>query len=185
MKGLLKILIVLIVVVLIAGFSFYFLKRSKKPEILLPKPKSMELTSPAFEQNQSIPKKYTCDGQDINPLLKIGNVPEEAKSLVLIVDDPDAPMGTFTHWIVWNIDPKISEIEENSIPKDGIEGVNDFGKNSYGGPCPPFGTHHYHFKIYAIDTLLDLPPSSKKSELERTIEGHVLDWAELIGTYRR
>ena len=143
----------------------------------------MKLESPAFEHNQPIPKKYTCDGEDINPPLKIEEVPKEAKSLVLIVDDPDAPMGTFTHWLLWNIDPKISEIEENSKP--GIEGINDFGKNSYGGPCPPSGTHHYHFKIYALDTLLDLPSSSKKSALEKTIEGHILDFSELIGLYQK
>jgi hypothetical protein len=183
MKALVKILIAVLILVLVGGFFFYFSKRPKKTEIELPKPKIMKLTSSAFEQGKAIPKKYTCDGEDINPPLKIENVPEEAKSLALIVDDPDAPRGVFAHWIVWNIDPKISQIEENSKP--GTEGVNDFGKNSYGGPCPPSGTHHYHFRIYALDTLLDLSSTSKKSDLEKAIEGHVLDWAELIGTYQR
>jgi Raf kinase inhibitor-like YbhB/YbcL family protein len=183
MENKLKILIILIVLILIIGIFFYFSKRPPKPSSELPKPKIMKLTSSAFEQGKAIPKKYTCDGEDINPPLKIEGVPEGTKSLALIVDDPDAPRGVFAHWIVWNIDPKISQIEENSKP--GIEGINDFGKNSYGGPCPPSGTHHYHFKISALDTLLDLPSTSKKSDLEKAIESHILDWAELIGTYQR
>jgi len=182
-----KILLIIIVLIVLISVAILFSKRSKKPASEMPKelPKAMKLTSSAFEQNQPIPKKYTCDGQDINPPLKIEDVPENTKSLVLIVDDPDAPMGTFTHWLVWNIDPKTTLIEENSVPEGAIQGVDDFGRNSYGGPCPPFGTHHYHFKLYAIDTQLDLSPSSKKSDLEKAIEGHILDWTELIGTYQR
>jgi Raf kinase inhibitor-like YbhB/YbcL family protein len=183
MKTIIQILIPILILLLIVGLFFYFSKRPLKPSLKLPEKKIMKLTSSAFEHNQPIPKKYTCDGEDINPPLKIEGVPEGTKSLVLIVDDPDAPMGVFCHWIVWNIDPKISQIEENSKP--GIEGINDFGKNSYGGPCPPSGIHHYHFKIYALDTLLDLPLSSKKSDLEKAIQNHILDWAELIGTYQR
>lgn len=187
MKKLSKILILIILIAILGGLFFSFSKRPKKITLELPKelPKVMKLESPAFAGNQSIPKKYTCDGKDINPPLKIEEVPTEAKSLVLIVDDPDAPFGTFTHWLVWNIDPKTTLIEENSVPEGAIQGLNDFGKNSYGGPCPPSGTHHYHFKLYAIDVLLDLPSSSKKSDLERAIKDHILDSAELIGTYQR
>jgi len=145
----------------------------------------MKLTSSAFENNQWIPSKYTCDGEDINPHLEIGEVPEGAKSLVLIVDDPDAPMGTWVHWVVWNIEPSISLIKEGSVPEGGMEGLNNFGKHSYGGPCPPSGMHHYHFKLYSLDTRLELSSSSKKEDIEKAMEGHILDWAELIGLYQR
>ncbi|MBD3208190.1 MAG: YbhB/YbcL family Raf kinase inhibitor-like protein [Candidatus Nealsonbacteria bacterium] len=145
----------------------------------------MKITSPAFEKNGEIPEKYTCDGEDVNPPLEISGTPETAKSLVLIVDDPDAPMGTWDHWLVWNINPGISKIEEDSLPKGAVQGTNDFGKNPYGGPCPPSGTHHYHFKIYALDKSLDLEASANKSNLEKEMDGHILDWAELVATYQR
>ena len=145
----------------------------------------MKLSSPVFENNQSIPAKYTCDGEDINPPLQISEVPEGTKSLVLFVDDPDAPMGTWDHWIVWNINPSVSFIEENSVPEGGVQGMNDFGKQPYGGPCPPSGTHRYFFKFYALDNELELDSSSKKEALERAMEGHILDKAELIGLYKR
>ena len=118
--------------------------------------------SSVFSNNETIPKKYTCDGDDINPELAIKGVPEEAKSLVLIMDDPDAPVGTWDHWIVFNI-PVTAKIEENSIP--GTEGVNSFRRQSYGGPCPPSGTHRYFFKFYALDTELDLGSNAKKSDV--------------------
>lgn len=167
------------------GFGFYLFQRLPEPSLKLPEQKIMKLTSSAFENNQSIPSKYTCDGEDINPPLQISEVPEGAKSLVLIVDDPDAPMGTWVHWVVWNIDPSISLIEEDDVPEGGVEGLNDFGKNSYGGPCPPSGTHHYHFKLYALDKTLELDPSSKKEEVEKAMEGSILDWVELVGLYQR
>ena len=186
MRGFSKIVIILIVLFLImGGFVFYFFQRSPESSLELPQQKYMKLTSPAFENNQSIPSKYTCDGEDINPPLQIDEVPEEAKSLVLIVDDPDAPMGTWDHWVVWNIDPSTSLIKENKVPEGAVEGKNDFGKNSYGGPCPPAGAHHYHFKLYALDTKLELDSSSKKGEVEKSMEGHILDWVELIGLYQR
>ena len=117
----------------------------------------MKISSPAFENNSKIPEKYTCDGENVNPPLKIEGVLKEAKSLVLIVDDPEAHMGTFLHWLVWNIPPETDFIEENSLPKRAVQGKNDFGKENYGGPCPPFGTHRYFFKLYALDKILDLP----------------------------
>ena len=187
MRGLSKILIIFIILIflIIGGLSFYFLQRSSKTSLELPEQKIMRLTSPAFENNQLIPSKYTCDGEDINPPLRIEGVPEETKSLVLIVDDPDAPLGTWDHWIVWNIDPSTSLIEENKVPEGAIEGKNDFGKNSYGGPCPPSGTHRYHFKLYALDKKLQLDSSSEREAVEKAMEGHILDWAELIGLYGR
>lgn len=144
--------------------------------------KEMIITSSAFENNGLIPSKFTCDGNDVNPPLKIEGVPEETQSLVLIVDDPDAPMGTWDHWIVWNI-PPTEEIEEDSVP--GVEGLNDFNKHSYGGPCPPSGIHRYFFKAYALDTKLDLDPNSRKEDVERALEEHILSRGELIGLYRR
>ncbi|MEM2897215.1 MAG: YbhB/YbcL family Raf kinase inhibitor-like protein, partial [Candidatus Bathyarchaeia archaeon] len=144
--------------------------------------KELKISSPVFENNEFIPKKYTCDGDDVNPPLKIEGIPEGTQSLVLIVDDLDAPTRTWNHWVVWNI-PPIEEIEENSVP--GVEGMNDFKKHSYGGPCPPSGTHRYFFKVYALDTKLDLDPNSTKEDVERAIEGHILAKGEIIGLYSR
>jgi Raf kinase inhibitor-like YbhB/YbcL family protein len=143
---------------------------------------SMKLKSPEFENNQLIPAKFTCDGEDINPPLIIDGVPEGTESLALIVDDPDAPMGTWVHWVVFDI-PVIPKIEENSVP--GKEGINDSGGRNYGGPCPPSGTHRYFFKIYALDTLLNLKEGISKEQLEKAMQGHILDNAELIGLYKR
>ena len=143
----------------------------------------MKLTRPAFEHNQMISKKFTCQGNDLNPELNIAGIPAEAKSLALIVDDPDAPMGTWVHWVVFNIPPSDVKIKENSIP--GIQGYNDFGRNNYGGPCPPSGTHRYFFKLYALDTELDLKEGVKKQELEKAMEGHILVKTELIGLYKK
>jgi len=144
--------------------------------------KELTITSPAFERNKLIPSKYTCDGDDVNPPLNIKGTPEETKSLVLIVDDPDAPMGTWDHWIVWNI-PPTNKIEENSVP--GTEGLNNFRRHSYGGPCPPSGTHRYFFKVYALDTKLDLNPNSRKKDVEKAMKDHILAKGELVGLYSR
>jgi hypothetical protein len=140
------------------------------------------VSSPAFKNNQPTPIKYTCDGEDVNPPLNIEGTPSKTKSLVLIIDDPDAPMGTWDHWIVWNIPPK-TKIEENAVP--GIEGMNSFKRHTYGGPCPPSGTHRYFFKIYALDTLLNLPQNSRKKDVEKAIKDHTLAKGELIGLYTR
>ena len=144
---------------------------------------AMKITSSAFEHNQMIPPKYACQGEDINPKLIISQVPEEAKSLALIVDDPDAPMGTWTHWVVFDIPPETGEIKEDTIP--GIQGNNNFGRNDWGGPCPPGGTHRYFFKIYALDTKLDLKEGAKKNEIEDAMKDHILDKAEMIGVYKK
>jgi Raf kinase inhibitor-like YbhB/YbcL family protein len=145
--------------------------------------KKLSVTSPTFENNQLIPTKYTCDGDDVNPPLTIEGIPEGTKTLVLIVDDPDAPMGTWDHWIVWNIPATTSKIAENTVP--GTEGMNDSRRRSYGGPCPPSGTHRYFFKVYALDAKLDLSPTARKRDVEKAMQGHVLAEGELVGLYRR
>jgi hypothetical protein len=144
----------------------------------------IKIQSPVFEHNQPIPGKYTCDGEDVSPPFTFANVPKEAKSLALVVDDPDAPFGVFDHWVAWNIPPDTRELPEAArIEK---QGRNDFGELGYRGPCPPPGkAHRYRFKIYALDTVLDLPEGAGKEELERAMEGHVLGKGELIGTYMR
>ncbi len=147
---------------------------------------SMILTSSAFASNESIPKEFTCDGQDISPELFIHDVPPEAKSLTLIMDDPDAPMGTFTHWLIWNINPKINAIKEGGgKPPGSVEGKNSAGKIGYIGPCPPSGTHHYHFKLYALRDKPNLPSGATKQELENVIKNSLIAETELIGTYNR
>lgn len=142
----------------------------------------MKLTSPEFKHNEMIPKKFTCQGEDINPALVIDGVPKTAKSLALVVDDPDAPMGTWVHWVVFDIGV-VSKIDENSIP--GKQGINDFGRKNYGGPCPPSGAHRYFFKIYALDKNLGLKEGIDKASLEKAMQGHILDKAELIGLYKK
>jgi Raf kinase inhibitor-like YbhB/YbcL family protein len=143
----------------------------------------LRVKSPAFEQGKLIPKKYTCDGQDINPPLTIEGIPKETKTLVLALDDPDAPSGTFDHWIVWNIPASTNKIAENSVP--GKEGFNSAGQTGYMGPCPPSGTHRYFFKVYALDTELALGIGAKKKDAEKAMQGHVLAKGELMGIYRR
>ena len=145
----------------------------------------MQIYSDAFEENQHIPKKYTCDGRGVNPPLRITNIPGEAESLVLIVDDPDAPGGLFTHWLVWNIPAGTNYIEEDSLPEWALEGANSGGKVGYYPPCPPEGAHRYFFKIYALDTTLELEIGAERDRLEQAIEDHILDQAELIGLYSR
>jgi len=146
---------------------------------------AMKITSPAFTNNSNLPNKYTCDGQGINPPLIIAEVPANAQSLALISDDPDAPMGTYVHWLVWNIDPKTTKIKENSIPQGASLGKTSAGTTGYVAPCPPTGTHRYFFKLYALDIKLDLTPNAGKDNLEKAMQGHILDSAELISLYKR
>lgn len=145
----------------------------------------MKLESNAFQNGEPIPQKYTCDGEDINPDLQIHDVHPGAKSLVLIMDDPDAPAGTWVHWVVWNINPHITEIPENTVPKGSIEGRTSFGKFGYGGPCPHQGTHRYFFKLYALDTILNIPLASEARDVEEAIKGHIIADAMVMGTYNR
>ena len=145
----------------------------------------MKVTSPSFANNQPIPAKYTCDGLNINPPLSFSDIPSNAKSLALIVDDPDAPGGTWTHWILWNISPETKTIEENSVLKNAVEGMTSFGKPGYGGPCPPSGTHRYFFKLYALDETLSLSTSTNVTELTKAMKDHIVAQAELIGLYSK
>ena len=145
----------------------------------------MKITSPAFKNNSLIPAKYTCDGEDINPELDISDLPKNVKSLVLIMDDPDSPSGTWVHWILFNIGSEINKIRENSVPNGSIQGSNSWRKNEYGGPCPGSGTHRYMFKLYALDRILDLNGDIDKDELERAMKKHVLNQTRLIGLYSR
>jgi Raf kinase inhibitor-like YbhB/YbcL family protein len=145
----------------------------------------IKITSSAFAESGMIPKKYTCDGADVNPPLAIEGVPDIAKSLVLIADDPDAPRGTWNHWLVWNIDPQTKEIKENSVPANAVQGTTDFGTAKYGGPCPPSGTHRYYFKMFALDKTLDLRSTAKRADLDKAMQGHMIAEGSLMGRYSR
>lgn len=142
----------------------------------------LTVTSPAFPANGAIPARYTCQGEDVNPPLEIGGIPEGTVSLVLIVEDPDAPSGTWVHWVVFDIEPQ-TKIEENTVP--GTEGINDFKKHAYGGPCPPSGTHRYSFIVYALDCTLNLGSSAGKAEVEKAMEGHILAKGVLVGLFSK
>jgi Raf kinase inhibitor-like YbhB/YbcL family protein len=143
----------------------------------------MKISSSAFQEGGNIPDKFSKNGQNINPPLRIEGAPAEAKSLLLIMDDPDAPVGLFTHWLVWNIDPKTTEIAENSVPNGAAEGTNDYPNPGYGGPQPPSGTHRYYFKIFALDQTLNLKSGAKRKEVDAAMQGHVIGQGELIGRY--
>ncbi|MBI3887542.1 YbhB/YbcL family Raf kinase inhibitor-like protein [Candidatus Microgenomates bacterium] len=143
----------------------------------------MRILSSAFRHSEAMPAKYTCLGDSINPPLQFLDVPKDAKSLVLIVDDPDAPSGNWVHWVVFNL-PVSGEITENTKPA-GVEGTTSFGKAEYGAPCPPSGTHRYFFKLYALDSLLPLDATADKQAVLGAMEGHILDQAELIGLFSK
>jgi Raf kinase inhibitor-like YbhB/YbcL family protein len=161
-----------------------------KNEPLEAKKMDIKITSSAFEEGGLIPPKYTCDGADISPPLQWDAVPEGTKSIALISDDPDAPMGTWVHWVLFNLPAETKELAEN-IPPDStlangaMQGTTDFGRIGYGGPCPPSGTHRYFFKIYALDTEIDLPAGANKAQLLKDMEGHILGQGQLIGKYKR
>ncbi len=189
--------ILILIVIIIASIAIFLLAKNNKNNTIatgVPEGKveqkadkitAMKITSLAFDHNAKIPSKYTCDGDNINPPLEFVDVPENAKSLVLIVDDPDASGKTWVHWVVYSINPEVTEVEEDSLPEGGTEGMTDFGKPGYGGPCPPSGTHRYFFKLYALHTTLDLPKNATKAMVEEKMEGHIIDKAELIGLYNR
>lgn len=153
---------------------------SKQQEV---KNMSISIRSPAFKENEMIPQKYTCDGENINPPLIIEDVPDNARSIALIMDDPDAPMGTFVHWVVYNIPASSQTIGEDHAP--GLQGVNNKGEKAYTGPCPPSGTHRYFFKVYALDTELELDEDADKGDLKKSMEGHILAKDQLVGLYKR
>ena len=152
---------------------------------------AFELKSNVFNNNQTIPAKYTCDGADVSPPLEWKDAPAGTKSFALISDDPDAPVGTWVHWVVWNIPASCTKLKEGtektpSLSDGTKQGISDFKRPGYGGPCPPSGTHRYFFKLYALDTTLDnLPGNATKAQLEAAMKGHVLGQTQLMGTYSR
>lgn len=145
----------------------------------------MQLTSSAFTQNQPIPVQYTCDGANHHPPLTFAQVPERVQSFVLVVEDPDAPTRVFTHWLVYDLAASIRHLAEGEVPLTWTDGVNDFGTLGYRGPCPPSGTHHYVFQLFALDTKLGLPEGTIKEDVLAKMQGHMLARAELVGTYTR
>jgi Raf kinase inhibitor-like YbhB/YbcL family protein len=178
-----------IVGIIIVGVYLLVPKRTEKtPE---PSPMAtanidtMNLTSIAFENGGKISKKYTCNGGDESPPLTISGVSEATRDLALIVHDPDVPSGDFTHWLVWNISPKTTKIAEGTVPAGAVQGVNSFGESNYGGPCPPAGTHHYIFELYALDMVVNLPSSSDRPTLESAIQGHIINKTSLTGIYSK
>lgn len=143
---------------------------------------ALEVFSTVFSHNGHIPSEYTCDGKDINPPIEVNKIPEGTRTLALIMEDPDAPRGVFDHWLVWNISPN-EAIAEDANP--GIPGLNDFGKTGYGGPCPPSGVHRYFFKVYALDTTLELLAGADKKSLLQAMQGHILAEGAVMGLYQR
>lgn len=143
----------------------------------------MQIKSTSFSDATALPARFTCVGENISPNLGFENVPPNAKSLALILHDPDAIDGDFTHWLVWNIDPSTKQALEDSAPTASVEGTSDFGTVGYGGPCPPrgSGTHRYIFELYALDTMLNLPPTTKRDQLAKAIDGHIVATASLTG----
>ncbi|GAB6192497.1 YbhB/YbcL family Raf kinase inhibitor-like protein [Desulfocastanea catecholica] len=146
---------------------------------------SLSISSKAFKHGEAIPVRYSCDGSDISPPLQIGALPPNTGSLALIMDDPDAPVGTWVHWVVWNIPTEARDIHENALPAGAMQGRNSWKRNTYGGPCPPSGKHRYFFKIYALDSVVNLGQATTKEDLERAMQGHILAKGELMGTYSR
>jgi len=165
--------VLLFFVIMFIGFS------QAKAQI---KEVNMILTSPEFANNEFIPREFTCEGDNVNPPLIIEGVPANAKTMALIVDDPDAPAGTWVHWVVCNM-PVMPRIDKNSSP--GKQGINSNGSHDYKGPCPPSGVHRYYFKIYCLDSALNLKPGFNKADLEKAMRGHILDKAELVGLYKK
>jgi Raf kinase inhibitor-like YbhB/YbcL family protein len=150
----------------------------------------IKVTSSAFQDDGLIPSKYTCDGADVSPPLQWDSVPEDTKSIAVICDDPDAPMGTFVHWVLFNLPAETRKLTENvpadeTLPNGTKQGTSDFGRTGYGGPCPPSGTHRYYFKVYALDSEIDLPAGARKPELLKALEGHILAQGQLMGKYKR
>jgi len=186
---------ILIFVAVIVGTGLYFFSQSAVNEIanqsvenlkeLITKEVPMKITSSAFQNNQSIPAKYSCDGEDVNPPLTFSELPDNTQSLVLIMDDPDAPAGTWVHWTIWNINPTTTEIAEKSVQEVAVEGISSSGSSVCGGPCPPSGEHRYIFKLYALDAMLELDASADKAALEQEMQSYILGKADLTGLYRR
>lgn len=185
--------LIIIVIVIVLGFAVFLLigvpSSNNGVAPLEPntpsKIMSLQLSSPAFADSASIPEKYTCDEADVNPPLIIEGVPEGTQSLVLIVHDPDAPAGDWVHWVLANIPPETTIIDEDAVPEGTIQGMTSFGESNYGGPCPPSGTHRYQFRLYALDTIFKLTSETTREDLESLMEGHIIDETLLTGVYER
>ena len=188
---------IFVIVIIVTGIVLFLVNKfsvsnshqdTKQPfsNQLINNSNNMQITSTAFKNNGNIPTKYTCDGEGISPPLLISDVPKDTTSLALILHDPDAPVaGGFTHWIIFNMPPDTKDIEENSKPLSSVEGTNSSGKTGYTGPCPPSGTHHYEFRLYALDEKLNFDASASKIAVEKAIAGHILSQALLVGLYQR
>jgi hypothetical protein len=151
---------------------------------------TISVRSSVFQESGMIPAKYTCDGDDLSPPLDWTGIPPGTKSLALISDDPDAPVGTWVHWVMWNIPSDVNGLAEDvppnpQLPDGSRQGISDFRRPGYGGPCPPSGVHRYYFKVYALDTMLDLPSSTRKADLLKAMKGHILAEGQLMGKYSR
>lgn len=141
------------------------------------------LSSPAFNSNTNLPSQFTCEGENVSPSLRWEEAPDNTRSFALIVDDPDAPSGTWVHWTLFNIPPDVYQIEQDNTPPEVISGLNSWGETGYRGPCPPSGTHHYYFKLYALDKTLSLSSNVTSEEILDAMQGHILDECVLIGLY--
>ncbi len=144
---------------------------------------TLSLASPVFTNGETIPSKFSCKGENVNPPLIIKGVPEQTKSLVIIMHDPDAPSGDFIHWLVWNISPQIAGIKENSVPNEAVQGTTSFGETMYSGPCPPSGSHRYIFDLYALDDILSTSERTDKDSLMKVMQGHILNQTTLTGLF--
>lgn len=179
-----------VIIPLVIGIWYIF---RPIPNVTVPKsetksiivPKDMKLASSAFANEEKIPVEFTCDGKKIHPPFSVSEIPDRTKSLAMIVDDPDAPMGTFTHWVIWNIDPDAKEIAPGGVPQKSQEGTNSAGTIGYVAPCPPNGSHRYFFTLFALDTTIGLDGKAKKADLENAMKGHIIEQTNLIGSYGR
>lgn len=180
------VVIILVLVVVTAAIVLAVTHRAAPAQSNETGSNGMKITSSAFTDGGAIPAMYGCQGDGVNPPLAIAEVPAETQTLALVVDDPDAPGGTFDHWVLWNLAASTREIPENWEPEPGVSvGANGAGKKSWYPPCPPSGTHHYHFKLYALDKKVDLAEGSSKADLESAMQGHTVAQAELVGTYSK
>lgn len=192
-----KIMKQIIPIILASLFLFYSCSKNQSDTTNKPQPVNyqtknteMKITSSSFKEGDLIPSKFTCDGENISPQMAWMDAPQGTKSFALIADDPDAPAGVWVHWVIYNIPPDTKELQEHtpkqkSIDNGALQGVNDFRKTGYDGPCPPGGTHRYYFKLYALDISLDKPAGLSKQELLDAMEGHILSQSQLMGKYKR
>jgi Raf kinase inhibitor-like YbhB/YbcL family protein len=178
-------IIIAVLIIIIVGIYLLFPKKSNPPEVKKPTITTtvFSLSSPVFEQNGLMPKEYTCDGANISPPLSINNVPADTMSMLLLIDDIDTPQATWVHWLLWNIPSTTKEIGANSVPVGSVVGLNSFGNNTYGGPCPSSGRHRYVFRLYALDTLMTIDKKSHKQDAIDAANTHILGEAELTGIY--